>query len=87
MPRRRRKKVHGSINISRPEGAVGMESIALAPRDWDSDDPDENLEYTIAVSCILEALEGVWFDADEYEVEQAVNEHVQKLKKKIQEML
>lgn len=86
MPRRRRN-ARGSINIQLPQADIGQESIALAPRNWESDGPDDNLEYNIAVSCVLEALEGLWFDSDDYEVEQAVNNHVQSLKRKIQEML
>ena len=65
------------------------------PRDWDSDGPSENPAHDEAVAVVLEALEGLWYEseyfhetaAEKYQWEQAVNDHVQRMKREIQEIL
>jgi hypothetical protein len=72
-----------------------IKSEYVGPRDWDSDAPDEHPAYTQAVSAVLEALEGLWYDsewmhkdyADKVAWETAVNNEISILKKKIQELL
>lgn len=81
MSRGRRGRIRKDI----PSTETDRSSVLLVEdRDWDS---DEFSAYDIAVSTILEALEGLWFDSDDFETEREVNEHVQKIKKEIQENL
>lgn len=65
--------------------ALGTEAI-LADWELDSDGPVTS-EYDWAVMTVLEALEGLWFEAADPVVENAVNVHVQRIKKQIQESL
>lgn len=74
----------GNVGVSEP-----------VPRDWDSDAPEENPAYSDAVHCLLERLEGLWYESDyffedgaeRFRYEQAVNGYLQDMKQKIQGLL
>lgn len=83
MGRRNRRGRIVRDGATRPWKMDSSASV-LAARDWDLDEWDPK---GIAVSCILEALEGLWFDADDPKDEHEVNEHLQAMKQKIQEIL
>lgn len=53
----------------------------------DSDSPGDNIPYRLAVECVLTALDGLWFTSDDPLLEEEVNDHVQAMKRKIQESL
>lgn len=85
MARRKRGKVIKEAKYGlNPRVVAEDRTVILAERDWDSDELDP---YTMAVDTILEALEGLWFDTDDFQLETQVNQHVQSLKQKIQGML
>lgn len=65
---------------------VATYDAVLASWELDSDGPVTS-EYDWAVMTVLEALEGLWFEAADPVVENAVNVHVQRIKKQIQESL
>lgn len=70
--------------MARRRGKVKRDSQTLLSRDWDKDEFDP---YSIAVSTVLESMEGLWFESDDTKLEKEVNDHVQTIKRKIQEML
>jgi hypothetical protein len=77
--------------MSRRRGRVIKEvaptQLKLADLDeGDSDYPDQT-PYDFAVACVLEALEGLWFESSDVILERDVNDHVQKIKRQIQETL
>lgn len=76
----KRRRAKGSGNIHSSVGC--LDSIQK-----EADSPDEDVTYSIAVDCILTALDGLWFTSDDYGLEADVNDHVQSMKRKIQEML
>lgn len=82
MGRRNRR---GRARKELPSTDIDRASITIIPlRDWDSDEWDA---YGIAVSCVLEALEGLWFDADDPKVEREINDHISQIKEKIQKAI
>lgn len=68
----------------RRRGKVKRDDQTLIVRDWDKDEFDP---YSIAVSTVLESMEGLWFESADAKLETDVNNHVQSMKRKIQEML
>ena len=51
------------------------------------DYPEQDIPYSLAVDCILTALDGLWFTSDDPVLEDLVNDHLQQAKQKIQREL
>lgn len=92
MPRRRRRSPAKAAPVANPNRTT-LPAALTAPRETDA--PGENPAYSEAVSCVLGALEGLWYESDyshkdykdKVQWEQEVNGFVQSMKQNIQAML